>query len=281
MYSAAITNTLSRSDLLYVFISSFFVSVLVITNLIGTKLFLFLGETIPQGIVGTGLVLSSGIITYPFTFLLSDIVSELWGKKRANYMVFYGFFISLIALLIVSIAKILPPADAWQIGEKYSSFFHPDYYHYRADTQVPPSVNSQGAQAAFSFVFDAPGLLIFSSMLAYLSSQLLDNFLFHFWKNYTKGKYLWLRNNASTFVSQLVDTCIVNSIFLYFYWELPYFESSVDKPVTIAQIIITTYCCKLLIAALDTPIIYGVIYFSKKFLQIRNPKKSTPLRKVI
>ena len=103
-------------------------------------------------------------------------------------------------------------------------------------------------QRAFESVFTLPGVLIFGSMTAYLVAQLMDVSLFHFWKRLTRGRHLWLRNNASTMVSQLVDTIIVNSIFLGFGLGLPW--------DLIGRIIVAAYLFKVLIALLDTPFIY-------------------------
>ena len=226
-----------------------------LTNVIGTKLFVLSSPIALEWLWGSQIVLTSGIITYPLTFLLTDLVSEFWGKARADLMVFIGFLLSLVMLMIITLAKALPPAEVWQIGAQHAKFFHPEYYIHNASGGIL-GVASQAAQAAFSFSFEAPGLLLLASMLAYLAAQLLDNYLFHFWKKVTKGRHLWLRNNASTWVSQLIDTVIVNGIFLYFYWKMPWFEATEEKPVTILQIILSTYVCKLLIAFFDTPLIY-------------------------
>ena len=254
---SSLRSEFSPSEKVYVFFSCFFVGVLILTNIIGTKLFTL---TVPsfiqeRGIWGPSLVLTSGIITYPFTFLLTDLVSETWGKRRADLMVLIGFLTSLLMLAIISLAKALPPADIWQISAKHADFFHPQHYIHSPSGEIL-GVNAQAAQAAFTFSFEAPGLLLLASMLAYLSAQLLDNHLFHFWKGLCRGRHLWLRNNASTWVSQLIDTTIVNGIFLYFYWQMPWFETSAQKPVSILQVILSSYACKVLIACCDTPLIY-------------------------
>ena len=115
----------------------------------------------------------------------------------------------------------------------------------------------EGMQQAWESVFTLPGILIFASMTAYLVAQLMDNRLFHFWRRVTKGKHLWLRNNGSTWISQFFDTVIVNSIFLGFglqkNWDI------------IWQIIVANYIFKLVLAALDTPLIYlGVGWLRRK-----------------
>ncbi len=243
-----------------------------LTNIIGTKIFVLFSHSLPQGFFGVPLVLTSGIITYPLTFWLTDVVSEIWGQRRANYMIIVGFFFSLLMLGIIHLAKILPPADAWQISGKQASFFHPNHYIHDTSGQVQ-AVDAQAAQAAFHFVFDAPGLLLFASMLAYIVAQLLDTSLFHFLRSLTKGRYLWLRNNASTIISQLVDTVVVNGLFLHFYWQMPWLlgteSNSQSQGVSIMQVIYTAYLCKILIAFLDTPLIYAAVYCFRRFFMAK------------
>ena len=231
---------------------------LVLTNMLGTKLFILFPNYDPLSVV-----LTSGIVTYPFTFWLTDIVSETFGKRKADLMVVYGFVASMLMLLILPIVQSLPPAEIWRIPPEFAETFADEFHLIGRDGQLL-GASSTAAQTAFTFTFDAPGLLLFASMLAYLAAQLTDNYMFHFWRRLTKGKHLWLRNNGSTAVSQLLDTIIVNSIFLTFYWKLPYLVPTEDQPVTVVQVIMTTYLVKLALALLDTPLIYGGIIFIKK-----------------
>lgn len=237
-----------KSEGLYLVFASSFAVLLVLTNIIGIKLFTapFYNITskllffIPQD--ANGFALTTGIITYPLTFLITDIVSEIWGEKRANIMVVIGFAMSLLMLAIVQIALYVPPHMYW--ASPNNPFGYAD---------------SNAYQNAFSSVFSVNGKLLFGSMLAYMTAQLLDVRLYHFWKNFTKGKHLWLRNNGSTMVSQFVDTAIVNSILFYwgFGWE---FWQGVE-------VMLTIYFYKLLIAILDTPLIYLGVHLTKKQLQ--------------
>ena len=103
-------------------------------------------------------------------------------------------------------------------------------------------------QRMFEVTFSTPHILLGASMTAYLVAQLFDVRLYHFWWGITKGKHLWLRNNGSTMISQLVDTIIVNGIFLR--WGL-----HMEWPI-IWQIIVSIYCVKMVIAWIDTPLIY-------------------------
>ena len=227
-----------RSEKVYCVLISTFVVLLVITNIIGVKLFLAFPAAIPNGLFGEPITLTTGLITYPLTFLLTDFVCEVYGRRRANLMVFTGFGLSILTLLFVQVALALPGAPAWSSGHE----------HFRTIKEM---------QIAYESVFTLPGVLIFASMTAYLIAQLIDVRLYHFWKRVTSGRHLWLRNNASTMFSQLIDTIIVNSIFLKWgmglEWQL------------VIQIIIAAYLFKILIAAIDTPLIYVGVALSRRF----------------
>src|SRR5690606_10808547 len=110
--------------------------------------------------------ISVGVLPYPITFLITDLVSEIYGKKRANQIVIAGIFSSLFSLLIIYVAD-----------------------------SVPAITNSPVNDALFSKVFGNSVIAVFASMTAYLLAQFIDIQIFHFWKRLTKGKHLWLRNN--------------------------------------------------------------------------------------
>ena len=223
---------------IYLIITTLFSVVLVLTNIIGVKLF--------QGPLNrTAHALTTGIITYPITFLLTDVVSEIWGAKKANTMVIIGFLMSIVMLLLVQIAIHLPAHPYWVAPENPFGFSTASEY-----------------QNAFNSVFSVNGKLLFGSMLAYMVAQLLDVKLYHFWRRITKGKYLWIRNNGSTWISQLVDTFIVNSILFYwgFGWE---FWQGISVMMTI-------YFYKLILAVLDTPLIYLSVGIIKKKFDLTN-----------
>ena len=216
----------------YLFFVSVFVTLLVMTNVIGPKLFVFFGET-----------LTAGIITYPFTFLVTDIVSEIWGKKRADRMVVTGFLMTIVMLIVVQVSIHLPPSPFW------TSEYVPDF---DSGTKM---------QMGWYASFGVGPWLVTGSMCAYLAAQLCDNFFFHFWRRLTQGRHLWLRNNASTIVSQLVDTFIVNSFLFYGAFRMDF--------ITGIEIMFTIYLFKLAIAWLDTPFCYLGVGLTRRFLRSR------------
>ena len=206
-----------------------FITMIVLTNIIGVKLFEINSVT-----------LTTGIITYPLTFLITDIVCEVFGRKRASLMVVLGFFASILSLVFINLAVMLPGSEVWinnSLG--YNSI--------------------KDMQNAYESVFTLPGFLISASMLAYLVAQLIDVRIFHYLKKVTNEKKLWLRNNLSTMFSQLIDTIIVNSIFLYFGLNL-------DWDIII-KIIIASYLFKIIIALLDTPLVYFGVHYTRKYIK--------------
>ena len=110
----------------------------------------------------------------------------------------------------------------------------------------------------YNKVFQNAWRIIAASMIAYLFAQFIDVKIFHFWKRLTNGKHLWLRNNGSTIASQLVDTTLVVMILFLGVWE----------PSNIISAIIDGWLFKMLMAAIDTPIIYGIIHLLKGKVEI-------------
>ena len=159
---------------IYLILASLFITSLVVSNLIFQKFFYWN----PFGLFR--FEISVGILPYPITFLITDIISEIYGKKKANQVVMVGIFASFFSMIIIYIADIVPAIDASPV-----------------DNEI------------FTKVFGLSPLAVLASMLAYLFAQFIDIRIFHFWKDLTKGKHLWLRNNFSTFTSQFIDTATV------------------------------------------------------------------------
>lgn len=237
-----------RSEATYAALAGLFMVTLVLTNVIASKLFEVPVPGPFQGITGGAtLTLTAGLVTYPITFLLTDTVAEIWGQRRAAFMVYAGFFMSFVMMAVLWIAVALTPSAAWT---------------------YPAYGTTEASQVAYEATFSAPGVLVMASMTAYLVAQLIDVRLYHFWWRVTGGKHLWLRNNGSTWISQLVDTIIVNSIFLRFGLELEW--------GVIWSIIVASYFAKLLIAALDTPLIYASRAALERWLGIpHDPTRSS------
>jgi hypothetical protein len=209
---------MNRYDGVFTFLALVFVSSLILANSLVFKLF-----DVPLPLVGTA-TLSAGILPYPVTFLVTDLVSELYGRKRANQLVWLGFAMSLYMLVLLQIGKWVPLS----------------------------AMQSPEIQGHYLAVFGQSARAILASMVAYLLAQFLDVRLFHFWKSLTHGRHLWLRNNGSTIISQLVDTVAVVSIL---------FVGTLETPALV-HVIVSSYVFKLGIALTDTPFFYlGVRLF--------------------
>ena len=177
------------------------------------------------------MIVPVGVIAYPFTFLATDLISELFGRKKAQMVVWIGFFMNMFMLLLMSINHWLPDASG-----------------------------VSGGTSLFEGVYEFMIKNTIASMIAYLTAQTVDVRLFHFWKRLTNGKHLWLRNNASTMVSQLVDSSAILSI-LYFTGGL---GSEVTTLGALSILIVNSYLFKFFFAAFDTPLMYlGVRVFRK------------------
>lgn len=185
-----------------------FVTALVLANVLGSKV-----------ITIFGVVTSVGIFAYPLTFLATDIVEEVRGKKATSVFVYCGFLALIVSIVLVWLGIIMPPASFYQNNEAYRS------------------------------VFSNSVRIIVASIAAFLISQTHDIWAFNFWKQKTHGKHLWLRNNFSTIASQFIDTVIFTSI--AFYHMTPEFTA-----LRIAQMIIPYWLLKSFFALCDTPFVY-------------------------
>ena len=170
-----------------------------------------------------GFQTSLGVIFYSGIFFATDLLSEKYGRMQANRAVIIGFAVSVIAVLMLSIALEFQPT-----------------------TDPETAAMSNDIQNAFATILNFTPRFVFGSLLAYLISQTFDVWFFHFIKGRTHGRHLWLRNNLSTMSSQIIDTLIYS---LVVWW-------GVVELSTAIQLGIVKYGFKLAIAAFDTPFIY-------------------------
>lgn len=230
------SEALSLSDKVYIFLLSFFCINLVLANLVSVKLFQF---HLPFFSL---ISLPVGDLVYPVTFLITDIISEVWGKKRANQVVINGFFTTIFAVAFVQLCIRLSPSELW------------------FDTSNPSNLSSMSdRQAAYEFVFSSSLISTVASLMAYVVSQRIDVSIYHYIYGKTGSKWLWLRNNVSTMTAQLVDTLIFGSIFYYFGMSLEW--------SSVLAVMVHVYTCKVIYALLDTPLCYVGVFFVKKVFQ--------------
>jgi queuosine precursor transporter len=209
-----------EADRLFLMLAGIFIASLVACNLIFQKFFTWS----PFGIYT--FEISVGIIPYPVTFLVTDIISEIYGRKKANQVVTAGLVTSIFVFLIIMLS-IQAEATNWS------------------------PVNNE----IFSKVFGLTGISVGASMAAYLIAQYIDIRIFHFWKNLTHGKHLWLRNNGSTILSQLVDTATVLLLLSSagaIGWE------------KFGTLLLNGFLFKVLVALFDTPFFYLFTWLLRK-----------------
>ncbi|MDC7998746.1 queuosine precursor transporter [Gilvibacter sediminis] len=217
------------ADRIYLILAALFITSLVVSNLIFQKF---------VSIDFSGIYtfeISVGVLPYPITFLITDIVSEVYGQKKANQMVTTGIFASFFSLGIVWTAD-----------------------HFNA---IPTSPLDN---EIFTLVFGATAVAVFASMMAYLLAQYIDIQIFHWWKKMTKGKHLWLRNNFSTFTSQFVDTFTV-LLLLCSFGKLPW--------EIFTSLLISGFLFKVLVALLDTPLLYAGVYYLRHLFGLKGSEE--------
>lgn len=205
---------------IYLILAALFIASLVVSNLIFQKFFYwdFFGIYTFE--------ISVGILPYPITFLITDIISEVYGKRKANQVVTAGIFASFFSMLIVYVSEAVPATNWSPIND-----------------------------LLFNKVFGATAIAVLASMMAYLIAQYIDIQIFHFWKRVTKGKHLWLRNNFSTFLSQFVDTFTVLVLLCSFGkidWDL------------FGPLLASGFLFKILVAVMDTPFLYAAVFWLRK-----------------
>lgn len=206
------------ADFVFLLLAALFLASLITCNLIANKF-------VTADLGFKVFVLSAGALPYPVTFLVTDLLSELYGRRRANQVVWAGFVASAFVL-----------ATLW-LGDQFRA--------------IPDSpVGDDVYRAAFSNAWR----VIAASMTAYLIAQLVDVRLFHFWRDLTKGRHLWLRNNASTIVSQLLDSALV--VVVLFTGIKP-----ADEMLAIA---LDLWLFKALVALADTPFFYLGTWWLKR-----------------
>ena len=207
-------------DKVFLLLAAVFLSALVACNLIFQKFFTWT----PLGLYT--FEISVGILPYPITFLATDLISELYGKKKADQVVVAGFAASLFVMAIITIAMWVPQTEWSPVDD-----------------------------GTFRKVFGLFAPAVFASMAAYLTAQFIDIRIFHFWKRLTRGRHLWLRNNGSTIVSQFVDTLVVLLLLCC---------TGAIEWTRLPGLLENGFLFKVLVALFDTPIFYLGVFLLKE-----------------
>ena len=225
-------EALDRRTIAYVVLTSLFVASLTASNYLASKVFL-LGT-----LKGITLAAPAAVAAYALTFTFTDIISEVYGKKAANLAVRLGFATQILVLAYTLIALHLETAPF-----------------------------SPVSQEEFKAVVGSQSSIITASLIAYLVSQHHDVWAFHWWREKTRGRWLWLRNNASTLVSQALDTIIFITLA---FAVLPHIFGGRPLPMNLVlSIIAGQYLVKALIALLDTPLVYAGVLLTRAYIGVQ------------
>jgi uncharacterized integral membrane protein (TIGR00697 family) len=234
----------ARRERVYLVLAGLFLGSMTMLNILGTSRFVDLSFEIAG--IKIPMALAIGVLPYPVTFLCTDFISELYGQKRANFLVWVGLLLNAWVVAFLWLGGALPPTPVLD-----------------AATGLPPT-------DAYDFAFFRIRFLtmgaVVGSMIAYLAAQLCDVSLFHFWKRLTNGRHLWLRNNGSTLVSQFVDTFAVITITHFYAHGIP-IDSSLAIWPQLWVYIGSGYVFKLVIALFDTVPFYIGVHYLSRYLQ--------------
>lgn len=217
-----------RRDTILLLLTGAFLLALVVANVLAAS------KVIVVNLGFHTVYMAVGIIAYPVTFLVTDLISELYGQKVANRAVWTGFIMSLGLVLFVEVGRAIPAVNPEQ-------------------------------QATYGAFFQSTTRAVAASMMAYLVAQLVDVRLFHFWKRLTHGRHLWLRNNGSTVGSQIIDTIIVTTVL---FWGQPTFDDP-EKAMGTAEIlplIRDGALFKAIVALVDTPLFYLGVFLLRPYV---------------
>ena len=244
-----------RREFVFLLLVGIFLGSLTMLNILGISRFIDISSWV--GISESSewkFTVAIGVLPYPITFLCTDFISEIYGKKRANRVVWIGLILNIWVLAVL-----------WFGGELDAPA------NLQSDGTLPLYIEDGVAKAPYGYSFYEIRKLTFgataASMIAYLVAQFVDVHVFHFLKKKTSGKKLWIRNNVSTLTSQMVDTVAVILITHYYANALPINE---EAPLfgQLMMFIASGYLFKMFFALFDTIPFYFGVRKLRKYLQI-------------
>ncbi len=239
-----------RREVVFIILAGFFLGTLAILNILGISRQIDLSFSI--GEITIPFIVFVGVLPYPITFLCTDFISELYGKRRANIIVWVGLALNIWVLFILWVGGALPPQpELMENGLPAIDDSNYTFFQIRKWTF--------GATMA--------------SMIAYITAQFVDVHIFHAIRKLTKGKMLWLRNNGSTLTSQLVDSIAVVSITFFYAPEAISIMGGETVIHGLIILIISNYVFKVISALLDTVPFYIGTRMLSKYLHLEPNKE--------
>lgn len=226
-HTASPVHAYGRMDIsarVYLWLSATFVTCLVLANIVGVKLFSF---PVDLGFVSFGVTHTTGMLTFPITFLLTDLLNEYYGKRGARRVTYVGFAMAALAFFFIWISRQFP---------------------------IHEGIPGTATQISYENIFGAASFMYVASIVAFLLGSLLDIFIFGVFKRLTGGRMVWLRATGSTVVSQIFDSFVVTWVF---FWVIPLLRSEkIADFEFVLRTAATGYVLKFVLAIALTPFIY-------------------------
>ena len=243
-----------RRERVFLVLAGTFLCAMTLLNVIGITRFVQLGP----------MALAVGVLPYPLTFLCTDLICELYGKARANFLVTVGLGLNFMILGVLLLGNSLPAVPEgnmppWQILQL------------AAPVALPNGDIVEQSVGLYQLIYATTSGAVFASMLAYIAAQYCDVQLFHFWKRVTRGKYLWIRNNFSTLMSQMVDSVMVITVT----FGAAFFRGEMTLKV-LAILVASNYLFKATVALLDTGPFYLGVHYLRRYLHLEAGELAVP-----
>jgi len=243
-----------RRERVFLILAGTFLCAMTLLNVIGITRFIQLGP----------MALAVGVLPYPLTFLCTDLICELYGKARANFLVTVGLGLNFLILFVLFLGNAIPAVPQenmppWQILQLAQP------------VALPNGDIVETSVGLYQLIYATTSGAVFASMLAYIAAQYCDVQLFHFWKRVTKGKYLWVRNNFSTLMSQMVDSVMVIAVTFgaaFMRGEMAF--------QTLLILVGSNYLFKATVALLDTGPFYLGVHYLRKYLHLAPNEIAAP-----
>ena len=244
-----------RRERVFIILAAVFLCAMTLLNVIGITRFIQIGP----------LALAVGVLPYPLTFLCTDLICELYGRARATFLVSVGLGLNIFILAVMTLGDLIPAVPEatmppWQI------------INLSSPVALPNGETVSGQVGLYQLIYATTSGAVFASMLAYVAAQYCDVQLFHFWKRLTNGKHLWLRNNFSTLISQMVDSLMVVTVT----FGAVFYRGEITIE-TLLLLVGSNYAFKALAALADTLPLYFLVSRLRPFLQLGPNEYAVPV----
>lgn len=262
----------ARRERVFLLLAGIFLGSLAMLNILGISRFIVLAS-LSKDAAGdyafswgqwgqVSFALAVGVLPYPITFLCTDLISEFYGRKRANWLVMVGLLLNVWVMFILWLGAALPQQPKFE----KSGLPTVEVVEIQTESGIAYEAKVPDEYAFYRIKQMAFGAVV-ASMIAYMMAQFCDVWLYHFWKRLTKGKHLWLRNNGSTLISQLVDTVAVILISQFYAHSLPPPADGATLTQHLIVLIVTGYMFKVMVALFDTIPFYIAVNWLRGYLE--------------